>query len=103
MKDGFKRVDGEMKGLRAQLTNQGKELRGEMAAVEARLRALASEHHVRTREEIAKVHNDNRQVHAEMQAFHGQMHALQRTMIQIAAGTAGTVLLTVLGVMITRL
>lgn len=96
MREGFERVDGEIKELRAEIKAQGRELRGEMAGVEARLRAQASEHYAKVREEIATLHNDNRQLNAEM-------HALQRTIVQIGAGTAGTVILTVLGLVITKL
>ena len=96
MKAGFARVDGEIKELRGEIKGLGKELRGEMAGVEGRLRAQSSEQYLKTREEIARIHNDNQQMHAEL-------HAFQRTIVQIAAGTAGTILVTILGLLVAKI
>lgn len=103
MKAGFERVDGEVKELRGEvkelrgeIKEQGKELRGEMAGIEGRLRAQASEHYVKVREEFASLHNDNRQLNAEM-------HALQRTIVQITGAGVITLIATVAGVLIAHL
>jgi chromosome segregation ATPase len=77
MDERFDRVEGEIKA-------QGKELRGEIAGVEARLRSQASEHYARTGEELAKVREEFATVHSDKQELLAEMHALQRTLVRIA-------------------
>lgn len=64
--------------------------------MEARLRAQASEHYVRTGEEFAKVREENRQLLGEMQA-------LQRTIIQIGWTGTITLIAAVTGILIAQL
>jgi hypothetical protein len=96
MDERFDQVEGEIKELRMEIKAQGKELRREMAGVEGRLRAQASEHYVKVREEFASLHNDNRQLNAEV-------HALQRTIVQIAGAGVVTLIATVASVLIAHL
>jgi hypothetical protein len=111
MDERFDRVEGELKAsigelrtemqatageLRTEIKAVGKELRGEIVGGETRLDARLTENYVRVREEIAKLHNDNQQIHAEM-------HALHRTIVQISAGAAATLVVTVVGLLIAKL
>jgi ElaB/YqjD/DUF883 family membrane-anchored ribosome-binding protein len=114
MKAGFDRVDGEIKELRgkvksqgkelrAEIKDQGRELRAEMAGMEARLRAQASEHYVRTGEELAKVWKEFAKVHDGTQQVQAEIHALHRTMIRIGWTGMITLIAAIAGVLITRL
>ena len=89
-------IKAQRQELRGEIKGLGKELRDEMAGMEARLRAQASEHYVRTGEELAKVRTDNRQLLGEMQA-------LQRTMIQIGWTGAITLIAAAAGVLIAQI
>lgn len=82
--------------LRGEIKEQGKEFRGELAGVEARLRAQASEHYVKTREELARIHNDNQQMHAEL-------HAFQRAIVQVGGGMVASLIVALVGLLIASL
>jgi hypothetical protein len=81
----------------------GRELRMEMAAMEARLRAQASEHYVRTGEEFTKVRKELATLHGGQRQVLGEMQALQGTIIQIGWTGAITLVAAVLVVPIAQL
>jgi hypothetical protein len=103
MKAGFDRVDGEIGELRAEIKDQGRELRAEMAGMEARLRAQASEHYVRTGEEFAIVRQELSRMHEDKQQILAGMQGLQRTVIQVGWAGAFTLIATIAGALIYRL
>lgn len=72
--------------LRVEIKEQGRELRSEIAGVEARLRTQASEHFARTGEELAEIQSE--------------MNSLQRTIIRIVGGLAISLVATLFGLLI---
>jgi uncharacterized protein YukE len=100
MNQRFEPVEGEITDLRAEIKAQGKELRGEMAGMEARLRAQASEHYVRTGEELAKMRGES---HSDKQQLLAEMQALQRTLVQIGWTGAIALIAALAGVLISHL
>jgi len=100
MKAGFDRVDGEMKAgfdrVDGEIKEQGKELRCEIAGVEARLRTQASEHRAESWEQFDRVHNDMRQMSAAILGLH-------QTMTRIAWSAAIALLAGVIGVLLANL
>lgn len=114
MRTSANSLRSEVQDLRGELKDQGKELREEIAGVEsglrqeiagveARLRAQASEHYVRTGEELAKVWKEFAKVHDGTQQVQAEIHALHRTMIRIGWTGMITLIAGIAGVLLTRL
>ena len=115
MDDGFNRVDMDLRALRQEVRDQGKELRAEMAEMGGGLRAETADLGKSLRAETAELGKSLRaetaelgkslrgEINARFNAMEARFDSMQRLLIQVAGGLIAAFLAGLLGLIATQL